>query len=139
MQTRKPRHRGDSGRLGAAVAVRTLVRNAEQEVTVSRLSEAAKAKNRETSLRAYYEYKAMGICWRCKKALAAPGRTYCELCRKKVKFRAEQLDPGNKRNNERGRLRRQRLKEAGLCTDCGKRPMEGGLVRCSKCAKKRAE
>ena len=103
------------------------------------VSQAAKERNNQISLESYYHYKAHGICWHCKTRWVAPGRTYCEICTRQIKARNEQLDPGAVKRNAAGRERRAKLKAAGICVACGKRPAREGITRCSICNKKAAE
>ena len=104
-----------------------------------KISQATRERNAQISLESYYNYKAHGICWHCKTRWVAPGRTYCEICTRQIKARNEQLDPGGEKRNAKGRERRARLKAAGICVVCGKRPAREGITRCSVCNKKAAE
>lgn len=102
-------------------------------------SEQAKANNRRISLESYYNYKAHGICWKCKTRWVEPGRTYCEICKRKVKAEADRRDPGREKRKTYCRGRTARLIEAGLCVTCGRVPAREGKRQCAKCANKKNE
>ena len=66
------------------------------------------------------------FCNRCNARPARPGRTMCERC---VPIHAAAV-----------KARQDRLKAAGLCNRCGKRPiMEGLASLCTVCRDKRNE
>lgn len=62
------------------------------------------------------------ICHRCLKEKALVGKTECEVC--------------NKINRDNNRKRRNKLKEKGLCRDCGVAPTTAGNSRCLACLKR---
>ena len=102
-------------------------------------SEAAQEHNRALHRESYHWYKSRGICPYCKTSTADPGKVYCKLCYKKHRFRQEVNDPGAVRRKSYYIERRARLKEAGLCVDCGKARATDGTTRCEKCRKKERE
>ena len=84
-------------------------------------------------------YKDHGLCPRCHKRLGEPGRVYCKPCMTIIKARMEKRDPTHEKRNAYCRERRARLKAAGICTYCGKRPAVEGQVLCPLCKKKNEE
>ena len=62
--------------------------------------------------------RAIGTCQGCGKSPAREGRSYCEAC--------------GAAHLRLGKARYQRMKEGGLCTQCGKRP-RGKTLRCEEC------
>lgn len=102
-------------------------------------SPRAKAHNRFLRLEAYEWYKSKGICVGCRTAYAEPGRVYCATCTRKRRVSAEKHDPGNAIHRQYNRERRERLKAAGLCIDCGANPAADGIVRCRMCQRKKVE
>lgn len=100
------------------------------------ISEMAKENQRNRNKENYRWYKAGGICPKCKKAWAAPGRVFCEPCLKQKK--AETMKFGGEYNARKCKERRERLKEQGLCVRCA-RPAVEGKVLCAECARKNAE
>jgi hypothetical protein len=99
-------------------------------------SEAARRKNNETRSEEYYWYKSRGICPRCGRGYAEPGRVYCGPCYKRIKAQKDRNDPGREKRNAYNRERRARLKAAGICVDCGKRKAATGKTRCITCERK---
>lgn len=77
----------------------------------------------------YQWYKDHGICVKCKREDAEYGRTKCSECLEKEaeKVRAKRL-ANPKSQKEYTKIRRERLKESGLCVWCGK-----PLSKYSKC------
>lgn len=85
------------------------------------------------------------ICISCRQRDAEPGKTLCLDCNIRAAERSRQWaqdlkekDPELWRkkadhNNERHKERRKRLKEAGICYVCGKRPAEEGHPLCAWC------
>lgn len=73
---------------------------------------------------AYNRIKQAGICPQCRKAPAAPGKTYCAYCT------ATQVAKAKERKNRR--------RAAGLCIDCG-RPLPDNYAHatCEDCLEKR--
>lgn len=73
-----------------------------------------------------------GMCTRCGKTWAEPGRKYCRACL--AKHAAETNTPENR---EKANLRRAERRAAGLCIDCGA-PTEGHQ-RCERCLEMRRD
>ena len=108
---------------------------------------------RERSRREAAARKAEGLCGRCGKEPAAPGRSSCEPCLEKrraadrAKYAAGKAaglpyggaDPAAKRRAGRAKSkRRQKARlEAGLCIRCGKRPPVEDGTTCQPCRDKR--
>ena len=106
---------------------------------MSAVSEEAKARARQYQRDRYRWYVDHGICARCYKTWAEPGRVYCANCKKKIAAHAKQTDPDGSKNRARCQARRDRLRDAGLCINCGKRKAVQGNCLCVKCADKCAE
>lgn len=70
-------------------------------------------------------YIMRGICPKCHKYKAAPGRVTCEKCLA--------------RQRDYGRRRSERLKAQGVCVMCGKAPARNGRTMCFACAVKVAD
>lgn len=85
----------------------------------------------------YHFYKRLGICTRCRKNLAEPGKVLCiecadadnERCRLK---RLENLENRRKKDLEKY----EKLKADGICTYCKKRKAQNGKYKCSLCLAK---
>lgn len=103
------------------------------------LSEEAKARKAQYGRESWRMYKSAGICPYCKTRYAEPGMVHCARCLRLRRELHARSDPGNIRQRELCRERRARLKEAGLCVDCGKVPATDGMTRCEKCRKKKRE
>lgn len=99
---------------------------------VSQAAKDRQAKARE-ELRAMY--KEHGICPRCKN-WAEPGRIYCKACINLIMARRRKKDPDNEQGKAYNRERRERLKAAGICTNCGKKPAVKNQVLCPACKAK---
>lgn len=83
---------------------------------------AEKARQRRDELR------EMGMCTRCGKTWAEPGRSTCRRCADRHNADVRRWDP----TGEKKRQRRQARIDAGLCIDCG-RPVGDGRQRCQAC------
>lgn len=86
-------------------------------------------------------YKKMGICPMCKKKPAFSNFVHCADCLEKIalnniKYRAKKHEEYERRNNLSKKKRYQERKEKGLCTSCGKRKKEHGML-CNLCWAKR--
>ena len=86
-------------------------------------------------------YKKMGICPMCKKKPAFGNFVHCADCLEKIalnniKYRAKKQEEYERRNNLSKKKRYQERKEKGLCTSCGKRKKEHGML-CNLCWAKR--
>ena len=111
--------------------------------------EQSKQYERERSRRLHAERVAAGICTKCGRAPARPGRTTCEPCAERHRARdrarharakAEGIpyggrDPEARRRAGRKRSRRRSevRKAAGLCIRCGNVPPEEGRAMCEPC------
>ena len=102
-------------------------------------SREAKDRNNRLSMEEYLWYRSRGICPRCGKRYAEPGRVYCEPCKKRSKSLRERNDPGANARKAYNVQRRARLKAAGICTDCAKRKVAEGRTRCPTCLAKMTE
>ena len=109
----------------------------------------AKQFERERSRRLHAGRKAAGICTKCGRAPARPGRTTCEPCAEQhrgrdrarhARAKAEGIpyggrDPEARRRagRKRSRRRAEARKSAGLCIRCGTIPPEEGRAMCEPC------
>ena len=100
------------------------------------VSDYARTKERLRNRENYRWYKEHGICPKCKKEYAAPGRVFCEKCLK-IKA-ADAMKYGSEYNAMKCKERRERLKAKGLCVSCGKPAVEGKVL-CVNCARRNAE
>ena len=110
-----------------------------------------RARDRERIARRTAERLAAGLCPRCGKSRAEPGRRICAPCAEKAraagrardaKLRAADEPRRNReraRAYERERARRQTADRIarGVCTKCGVNPAEPECRLCSPCAQKR--
>ena len=108
---------------------------------------------RKGSRRQHASRKAAGICTKCGRAPARPGRTTCEPCAGKhrardrarhAKAKAEGIpyggrDPEARRlaGRKRSRRRAEARRAAGLCSRCGHLPPEEGRAMCEPCREDR--
>ncbi|MCY4502596.1 MAG: hypothetical protein OXE57_13660, partial [Alphaproteobacteria bacterium] len=115
--------------------------------------EQAKQYERERSRRLHAERQAAGICTKCGRTPARPGRTTCEPCAGKHRARdrarharakAEGIpyggrDPEARRRagRKRSRRRREAPPAAGLCIRCGNLPPAEGRSMCEPCREDR--
>lgn len=85
---------------------------------------------------------ARGLCYMCRCRFPKPGRRICEDC----KGRSERWKNGTKKgiaarrmyNKKRAARRAAERRLAGLCVQCGRRPLIPGYARCSVCLDSRA-
>ena len=115
--------------------------------------ERAKRYERERSRRQHAERRAAGICTKCGKAPARPGRTLCEPCAERHRARDRYArakaagvpyggrDPEARRrgHRERSRRRREARQAAGLCSRCGHVPPVEGRTMCEPCREDRRQ
>lgn len=93
-----------------------------------------KKRHRENANEKYYEFKARGICVKCHKRPAIPGKVLCVECRNKA----------NRRKVEKYRKtapitkNREYRREHGLCIYCESEVMPGRTI-CEKCYLQRVE
>ena len=110
---------------------------------------------RERRRRLYQERTSAGLCSKCGRAAARPGRTTCEACARKhrdhdkirhARAKAKGLlyggrDPEAKRKSGRksSRRRTEARKAAGLCIRCGHGRPEEGRSMCEPCRENRRQ
>ena len=113
----------------------------------------ARAGERKRSRRETERRFAQGLCTRCGKAPAAPGRASCETCleKRRADDRARYArgkaagklyggaNPDAKRRSGRteSKRRQKARREAGLCIRCGRHPPVEGGTTCAPCRDKR--
>lgn len=102
------------------------------------VSKAAKEHSNALHRERHAWYKQHGICPRCLN-WSEPGKVYCGNCYKRIKAVQNRRDPTHELRNAYNRERRARLKAAGLCTNCGKRPTHDGQILCEQCKIKNRE
>lgn len=97
-------------------------------------------RNKDTLKDEYWFFVKMGICTKCGKYTAAPGRRKCEVCLAKdaeshMKRRESQ---GNKNSGHAEYMKRKReeARENGICRSCLKRKVMPGWSMCHECASK---
>lgn len=86
------------------------------------------------------ERKALGICIKCGKNKARPGKTDCQSCFEKYRAKRiahSHLPETKERNRKRMAARRARLIKGGLCATCGKKTPVSGVNDCQECLDKR--
>ena len=91
----------------------------------------------------YFWYKEHHICVECHTEEATPHSTRCASClanrrerdREHAKKRRQSIEYRIKQK-ELYHARRDRLKEAGICTNCGKHKARQGKTTCTVCATK---
>nr|DAP73903.1 MAG TPA: zinc-ribbon family protein [Caudoviricetes sp.] len=82
-----------------------------------------------------YEWlKENGICTHCRKNKTVPGKVLCEKCRKESRNYRSRRSPEER--NEKARIRYLDRKKAGICTRCGKKKAQYGVL-CVTCYNKR--
>ncbi len=87
---------------------------------VKRGGASCSARNRENQKRLYWARVADGLCVTCGTAAPEPDRRFCPACADKDRARA--------------RVKRRRLRAAGLCVDCQK--PSSGTYLCAPCQAK---
>lgn len=105
---------------------------------MGRVSPEAQARKNQYRKELRQWYKQHGICQRCYRDVE-PGKTYCRKCLTYIRAGQIKRDPTGEKAHERDRKRRERLKAAGLCVNCGKEPAIEGQTLCQKCKKKARE
>lgn len=96
------------------------------------LTEEQKAYHRES----YAWYKARGICTDCGKQYSEPNRVKCADCLEKDRLRSKRRYKNQQyadHSKELAKARYQRLREAGICYTCGKKPVYREYSRCYEC------
>lgn len=99
------------------------------------------SKSSEYAAESYKWYKSRGICVQCRKEFAEIGKTMCPLCLEKKNSQRKLGRENNpdviERDKIAGRERYHRLKNSGICTQCGKKPVytKNGhkLLYCYEC------
>lgn len=89
-----------------------------------------RTRKREADKRLRETREELGLCTRCGKKKAAPGRKSCPECLEKARANTKRW--ANK-NPGYGQVRRERLREKGICTKCGKEMVAGGRSYCRNC------
>lgn len=93
----------------------------------------------------YAWFKSHGICPTCQKYPLIKGKSVCVQCsgaklehsvNRWLNLPADQKQADNERRREYQKRRRQKLKESGICTMCGKSPAKQGRTLCALCASK---
>lgn len=107
--------------------------------TYAQRSEASKAYGRKLRSEIYYWYRSKGLCPRCGTRYAEPGFAFCGPCKKHMAALAERRDPGAVKRKAYNIERRKKLKEEGICVDCGKARAIRGQTRCAECARRMRE
>lgn len=93
-----------------------------------KMTDEEKAEHNRKHTEKYYANKAAGICVRCGKRKAAPGRVSCEWCLAKTN------ESSKKSHEKKGRYKR--YKEQGLCLSCGAERAPGYQF-CPECLEKK--
>ena len=95
----------------------------------------------EQAMSDYQFFKSHGICTKCEKEKAAPGRVCCLNCLDKQNIRRlvrwdsmteEQKEQVRSRARQSYKMNYYQRKAMGLCVQCGK-PAQQGHVRCYEC------
>ena len=94
-------------------------------------SKAARERKRAHDREMHAWYKEHHICPYCKVISVEPEHVLCKACLKKRQ--EARHSKGREYYAELRKERRQRLKEQGLCIDCGKRPAQENNLRCVTC------
>lgn len=89
-------------------------------------------------------YLDAGICYNCKTRSVVKGETRCLICKMDNRERCKacekkRSDESRREQNIKTNERKERLKAAGICVDCGKRTAENGRIRCGICLAKDRE
>ena len=67
------------------------IRHQEMGLTSEQLKAAQRERSEEKRKEIYFQNKAKGICVKCKKASAIPGRTHCEVCAEQNRLKAKRI------------------------------------------------
>ena len=108
---------------------------------------------RKRSRREAAARKAEGLCSRCGREPAAPGRSSCEMCLEKrrepdraryaagkaagLAYGGANVEAKRRAGRAKSKRRQKARREAGLCIRCGKRPPVEGGTTCAPCRGKR--
>lgn len=94
--------------------------------------------NAEQGREMYNWYKKHGICVACRTNDAVGNMTMCGDCLFKMNQRCrEWRSKNNDYSSAYSKKRNKRLKEAGICVECGREKARPGRVNCESCALKR--
>lgn len=83
----------------------------------------------------YDWYRSNGICVKCGRVWAEPGRVRCRTCAKKMNTQHRKADPDGAWARKRMQELRAERRLDGLCVDCGMLT-DGIHTRCAKCLEK---
>lgn len=107
------------------------------------MCDSCRAKQEDNRRKRRQARQAAGLCNRCGKHPAIEGTKYCEECAEKAKKHKDSKETKKKRlikyhqvYKPQLQAKRIEFKEKGLCADCGKLPLEFGIV-CKDCYSKR--
>lgn len=95
-------------------------------------------RNDKSSMSNYQWYKSMGICPECGKRPSFGGFVHCEYCMEKLQvsqfvYRESRKEQYRAYSRDSMKRRYHRLKEAGICVRCGKKPAIPGMTKCERC------
>ena len=97
-------------------------------------------RNKDTLKDEYWFFVRMGICTKCGKYTAAPGRRKCEVClAKDAEIQMKRRESQGKKNSghsEYMKRKREEAKKQGICRTCLKRKVMPGWSMCHDCASK---
>ena len=99
----------------------------------------ARERTRRRYRRQTAERRAKGLCLKCGKAPPVPDRTLCGSCagKQRMRERGGDVEARRRAKRARGRKRRRALREAGLCSRCGKHSPIVGRTYCEACRETR--
>jgi len=106
----------------------------ESEVAMPAVTETAKANVKRGKHEWYEWYKEHGICVRCRKLPAEPGRVMCNSCMRDERRKSRERSEARKAYYKE---RRQGFIAQGLCGSCGKAPPLPGRKDCATCTANR--
>ena len=109
-------------------------RRYREDFTPEELAERAQ-RRKDYDKRYYKRYMDAGMCFKCKKRMAAPGYSECEVCREKAR---RELAKRSDENREACRNRYWKLRSEGRCVRC-RAPAIAGQTMCKSCKAKAAE
>lgn len=132
-----PAEKGDGGfwRLPPGLQKPPTKRRYKEDFTPREIEER-RDKRRAYDKQYYQRYKDAGICYKCKKRMAEPGRTECAVCARRSLAYNKSRAVANK---DACKERYERLKAKGVCTNCGRRKAVKGNVLCKVCKGKMSE
>lgn len=104
-----------------------------------RMCDDCRNKRNERQRSNYKFYQSIGICPICRKNALHGSEKRCPECRAKNAESSSRRKRDSSRKNGYARTTYYRRKEAGICTDCGKRKAKEGHTTCEVCTQKRVE